>query len=86
MVVLRLNGPPKGAGWFLPLRALGYLGLFPLSAALADVLTINAAPSVEGDGLQHWIGTSLSRTVFVVVELDDTSSKGLGKSVLISCE
>jgi hypothetical protein len=62
------------------------LGLFPLSAALADVLTINAAPSVERNWLKERVCAPLGGAELPMIELYDSSSKGLRKSVVISCE
>ena len=68
------------------MRALGSLRGLPLAAAFADVLAIDAAPSVESDGFEQWIGTPFGGASerWAVVELDDTGSEGGGQSVVIS--
>jgi hypothetical protein len=58
----------------------------PLAAAFADILAIDAAPTVESDGFEKWIGTPFGGASerWAVVELDDTGSDGSGQSVVVS--
>ena len=66
--------------------ALGSLRCLPLAAAFADVLAIDAAPSVESDGFEQWVAAPFggASELVGVVELDDTGSDGRGQSGIVS--
>jgi len=68
------------------LWALGSLRGLPFAAPFAYVAAIDAASSVEGDGLKQWVCASFggASKLWAVIELDDTSSKGCGQSVIVS--